>query len=68
MELDGPDSIPSKVRVFVFVSMPRPTLGPIEPTIQLAQSLLHPGVKMWKSEYKHSSSCSTEVKSAWSFT
>jgi hypothetical protein len=53
--------------IFLFTTVSRPALGPIEPSIQWVPGALSLGVKRPGREAVHSSPSSAEVKNAWSY-
>jgi hypothetical protein len=54
--------------IFIFITVSRPALGPIQPPIQWLSGALSPGVKRLGREADHSPPSSAEVKNAWSYT
>jgi len=53
---------------FLFTTMSRPALGPIQPPIQWAPQALSPGVKGPGCEADHSSPSNAEAKNVWRYT
>jgi hypothetical protein len=60
--LDGRDSIPSTVKIFLFSAESRSSLGPNQIPIQWVSGKIFPGVKRPRPETDHSHSSSDEVK------
>jgi hypothetical protein len=56
------------MRIFLFATVSRPIMGPIQPTIKWITGALSPGVKRPDRESNHSPPSRAEVKNAWSYT
>jgi hypothetical protein len=56
-----------KLGIFLFTTVSRPTLGPIQPPIQWVPGALSFGVKVLVREADNSPPSSVEVKNAWSY-
>jgi hypothetical protein len=64
----GRSSSPSRVKILILSMLPRPVLGPTQPSVQWVLEAFSPGVERPEREAYHSHPTSAEVKSTWIHT